>query len=374
MVRVASTLRERISRVPGVTYTDLSWRVGVPEVQIRIDRDRAAELGYSVTDIARVLRTAIEGNTDFKYREHGDEYDLRVQLAQFDRNSVSGVGNVFLGQVQGGPVYLRDVAKVEVGTGPNKIERKDRERQVVVLGNLAPGFPLGNAQRVITAAIQDVKLGGVSMNWGGQAQQMAENGKYMGAALSLAVLLVYMLMAALFESFMTPLVIMFSVPMAIVGAILALVLTHSTLSVISMIGFIMLMGLVTKNAILLLDYTNTLRRRGVPRDEALRIAGPTRLRPILMTTFSIVFGLMPLALKLGPGSEQRAPLAVAVQGGLIVSTLLTLLIIPCLYSLIDDWLQAVRRMPARVRRILSRGSRPAVAIPEERTPVAGPGR
>src|SRR5262249_55417377 len=139
IVRVASTLRQTIAAVPGVTDTDLSWRVGVPEVQVHVDRDRAAELGYSVTDIARAMRTAIEGNTDFKYRESGDEYDLRVQLAQFDRNSVSQVGSIFIGKLDGGPVYLRDVAKAEVGTGPNKIERKDRERQVVVLANLRPG-------------------------------------------------------------------------------------------------------------------------------------------------------------------------------------------------------------------------------------------
>jgi hydrophobic/amphiphilic exporter-1 (mainly G- bacteria), HAE1 family len=366
IVRVANTLRAKVAEVPGVSDTDLSWRVGVPEVQLHIDRDRAAELGYSVTDIARVMRTAIEGNTDFKYREGGDEYDLRVQLERFDRNSVAQVGKIFLGQVNGGPVYLRDVARIEIAAGPNKIERKDRERQVVVLGNLRPGFPLGNAQRVISAAIQNVPLGSVSLNWGGQAQSMKEEGGYMAAAISLAILLVYMLQAALFESFLTPLVIMFSVPMAIVGAILALVLTHSTLSIISLIGFIMLMGLVTKNAILLLDYTITLRRRGMGRDEALQTAGPTRLRPIIMTTLSIVFGLLPLSLKLGPGSEQRAPLAIAVQGGLIVSTMLTLLVIPCLYSLTDDWAQAWRRLGRRTRGLFGR---PAKPTPADRAPV-----
>jgi HAE1 family hydrophobic/amphiphilic exporter-1 len=173
---------------------------------------------------------------------------------------------------------------------------------------------------------------------------MRTEGAYLFAAMGLGVILVYMLMAALFESFFTPLVIMFSVPMAIVGGVLAMVITKSVLSIMSMIGFIMLIGLVTKNAILLLDYTNTLRKRGAARDDAIREAGPTRLRPILMTTLSIVFGLLPLSLKLGPGSEQRAPLAIAVQGGLILSTLLTLLVIPCLYSLMDDWLGSLQRL------------------------------
>ncbi len=344
LVQVATEMRDRVGQVRGVTEPDLSWRVGVPEVQIRIDREKAADLGYSVSDVARLMRNSIEGDTTFKYRESGDEYDIRMQLARFDRNQVSDVANVYLGQVARGPVYLRDVAQISMGTGPNKIERKERERQVIVLANLEPGYPLGNAQGAINAAIKDVSLGSVKMNWGGQAELMRTEGAYLFAAMGLGVILVYMLMAALFESFFTPLVIMFSVPMAIVGGVLAMVITKSVLSIMSMIGFIMLIGLVTKNAILLLDYTNTLRKRGAARDDAIREAGPTRLRPILMTTLSIVFGLLPLSLKLGPGSEQRAPLAIAVQGGLILSTLLTLLVIPCLYSLMDDWLGALQRL------------------------------
>ncbi len=336
MEKVARTLQGRLAKIEGVFGTDISYRSGKPEVQVRIDRVKASSMGVDVQTVALALRSSIEGNIDSKYREKGDEYDIRVQLANFDRKSVQQVGDVIVADVKGSVVRVGDVADISFGSGPTKIDRKNGQREVIVTGNLKPGFALGNMQITINEAIKDIPLGDVEMHWGGEAERMSEEGKYLGAALFLSIVLVYMLMASLFNSLLYPLIILLSLPMALVGAIMALVIRQETLSIISMIGFIMLVGLVMKNAILLIDYTNILRERGRERDDALLEAGPTRLRPILMTTIAMIFGMMPIALRIGRASEQRAPLGVAVIGGLILSTLLTLVMIPVIYTLVDD--------------------------------------
>jgi len=344
LLRVAEAITHRLEGIPGILNPDLSWRIGKPEVQVRLDRVKAAELGFSVAQVAQVLRDAIEGNTSSKFRESGDEYDLRVRLQEMDRQSLTDVGRIVLGSVDGEPIYLADVATLSRGSGPTKIDRKNRMRQVSVVANLKAGYPLGNMQRVINREIADVDLGHVLLHWGGQAEMMRESGGHLGSALLLSIILVYMLMAALFENFLHPLTIMLSLPMALVGAIIALVLAGQTLSIVAMIGVIMLVGLVTKNAILLIDYTNTLRARGLARNEAILEAGPTRLRPILMTTLAMVFGLLPIAMKLGRGAEARSPMGVTVIGGLVLSTLLTLVMIPVVYTLFDDLTNWLRRL------------------------------
>ncbi|MHB1458682.1 MAG: efflux RND transporter permease subunit, partial [Armatimonadota bacterium] len=234
-------------------------------------------------------------------------------------------------------------------TGPTKIDRKNRQRKVSVTTDFLPGYKLTTMQKLVAEKIAAVDLGGVTLNYGGEFQEMVESFIKLFGALILAMLLVYMLMAALFESLLNPLIIMLSVPMALVGAILAIIVTGESLNIISMIGIIMLIGLVTKNAILLVDYTNTLRRRGMERNPAILEAGPTRLRPILMTTFAMIFGMLPTALKLGRGSEMRAPMAIAVIGGLIISTLLTLVVIPVMYTLMDDFVNWVYKLKMRWR-------------------------
>lgn len=340
---VSQRVKQVVASTEGVLNPDVSWKVGKPEVTATVDRVRAAELGFTVAEIASALRTSVEGSTDTHYRENGKEFDIRVRLNEFDRYNVSDVRRVVIGSVNGMPIFLEDVAKIAPDTGPTKIERKNRQRKVSVTAGLLPGYALGNVQQVLTKKLESVPLGNVQLFWGGQSEMMKESFGYMFGALVLAILLVYMLMAALFESLFNPFIIMFSLPMALIGAILALVLTGETMSIVAMIGFIMLMGLVTKNAILLVDYTNTLRHKGLERNKAILEAGPTRLRPILMTTFAMIFGMLPTALKLGRGSETRAPMAIAVIGGLIVSTLLTLVVIPTLYTLLDDFLAWVHR-------------------------------
>lgn len=351
MRRLANQLKQRIATVPGIVDPDISLRPGKPEAQIEIDRPRAASLGFDVASAGAAVRNAIEGNDEAKYREGGEQFPIRVRFREQDRTQIDELADIPLGSrfVNGAyrPIRVGDVARIEVGQGPTRIDREDRVRKVTVSAYLAPGVAAGNVQAAINAQVREVPLGDIRLKAGGEAELMQREGGYLGGALILAIILVYLLMAVLFNNLLHPLTIQLSLPMALIGAILALVLTGQTLSIISMIGFIMLVGLVQKNAILLVDYTNTLRARGMSRTEAIKEAGPTRLRPILMTTFAMVFGMLPVALAIGRASEQRSGLATAVIGGLILSTLLTLVMIPVVYTLFDDLLVWVRRPFAR---------------------------
>jgi len=334
ILRVADEVKQRVAQVPGTLNADITWRVGKPEVQAEIDRYRAADRGVTTFQIARAVRTSLEGDTTSKYREGSDQYDIRVRLREVDRSSVDDVSDLMVAHYSG-PVYLADVADVSLASGPTKIDRKNRQRMVAVQADLEQGYSIGNVVGDIRAAIADVPRGNVSVYFGGESEIMREGFADTLTALGLSVVLIYILQAALFEGYLSPFIIMFSLPMALVGAILAIIITGKTLSIITMIGIIMLMGLVGKNAILLVDYTNTLRSRGKAMREAILEAGPTRLRPILMTSFSLVFGLLPVAVATAHGGEVRSPLAVAVIGGMLLSTLLSLLVIPVLYTVFD---------------------------------------
>ncbi|MGQ9488108.1 MAG: efflux RND transporter permease subunit [Armatimonadota bacterium] len=363
LVRTAERVMAVVSPIEGIVDPDISWKLGKPELQVRVDYDKAASVNMTVAQVASALRTYIEGNTDTKYRDGGKEYNIRVQLTKAQRDDINTVSNLVIGYFNGHPVRLGDVATVEMTTGPTKIDRKNRQRLVTFTAFLKPGYAPGNMQLVIDEALAKANLPppGVQMKWAGEIQFQREEGSYLGQALLLAIVLVYMLMAALFESLLMPLTIMLSLPQAMIGALLGLIITGNSLNIVSMIGVIMLMGLVTKNAILLVDYTNTLRGRGLPRLQALLEAGPTRLRPILMTTFAMVFGMLPVALAIGRGSEFRAPLGIAVIGGLLLSTLLTLVVIPCVYTVFDDmgnWI---------ARTVFRRG-----VYPKERVPIREP--
>jgi HAE1 family hydrophobic/amphiphilic exporter-1 len=354
MDRIGQQIRARLATIPGIQFPDTSLRPGKPEAQVIVDREKAAEMGLDVTAIGQAVRNAIAGNEDTKFRERGEEFDIRVQFAAADRNRVEDLGSLIVGSKKVDnrtyPIRLEDVAEIRRGEGPSKIDRQDRLRKVAVTAYLAPGVPAGNIQREIQAKIADIPLGNVQLSAGGDAQRQREEFPHMFASFALSIIFVYLLMAVLFNNLLHPLTIQLSVPMAITGAIAGLVIANKTMSIISMIGFIMLIGLVQKNAILLIDYTNTLRGRGLRRNDAIREAGPTRLRPILMTTFAMIFGMLPIALGVGRANEQRAPLATAVIGGLILSTLLTLVVIPVVYTLFDD-------LSAWIARRASRGGR-----------------
>lgn len=351
VLETADRLAAEIEKVPGTVDVDISFKPSRPERRITVDRIRAADMGLSVVQIASSARTAINGDDSAKFREGGTEYPIRVRYASSERSTPSDVEKMIVANKDGSPIYLKDVATVAYDFAPTKIDRKNRQRVVYVTANVAQGFELGNVSQSIERATSDFYLPpGTSITTGGMEKMMYESFGYMISALVLAVLLVYMLMGALFESFLTPFVIMFSLPQAMVGALLALLVTGKSLSIVAMIGIIMLMGLVTKNAILLVDYTNTLRSRGKSRNEAVLEAGPTRLRPILMTTLAMIGGMLPTAIALSQGAEMRSPMAIAVIGGLILSTMLTLIVIPVTYTIIDDlWHALARRAGFKAR-------------------------
>jgi HAE1 family hydrophobic/amphiphilic exporter-1 len=334
-----------MSKVPGAVDVDISFKPSRPERRIIVDRLRAAQLDMTVAQVATAARTAIDGDDTVKFRDSGTEYPIRVHYAMSDRSKPSDVESLIIGTKDGAPVYLNDVAQIKYDNAPTKIDRKNRQRVVYVTANLAQGAQMGNVDQAIGAGLKKTPIvPGTTVGTGGSTQMMNESFGYMGSALLLAVLLVYMLMGALFESFLTPFVIMFSLPQAMVGGLLALLITGKPMSIVGMIGIIMLMGLVTKNAILLIDYTNTLMSRGKNRHDALLEAGPTRLRPILMTTFAMIGGMLPTALALSEGSETRSPMAITVIGGLILSTMLTLIVIPVTFTIVDDMWHWIRRL------------------------------
>ncbi len=352
--RLASQILAIFRQTDGVINADVSSRIGRPEQRIEIDRTRCAAYGLTVAQVALALRTSLEGDTNTVYREAGNEYKIRVHFAEPYRRSTATLPTIVVGQIAGAggvmePVRLGEVARVSLASGPTSIDRMDRQKLVSVTANVKPGFAPGNLSLDINKKIAEKKLdlSNVTLKWGGENRIQQEESVYMFSALALSVVLVYMLMAALFNNLLYPLVIMLSLPQAMIGALLGLMVAGHALTIVAMIGIIMLVGLVTKNAILLVDYTNTLRARGKTRTEAILEAGPTRLRPILMTTIAMIFGMLPTALGLGRGAEFRAPLATPVIGGLILSTLLTLVVIPCVYTYLDDVVELWARLRYR---------------------------
>lgn len=345
LIKISEKIRERLAQLPEVRDLKISWRPGRPEMQIKVDREKAADMGFTTFEVGFIARTAFEGNTDFKFRENGEEYPIRIRIAPKDRQSPDDVASLFVGPgMNDTPVMLGELAKVEWGEAPVTLERKDRQNMIVVSANLAPWASLGNVQGEIQKVLKGMDTAGAKVNFGGMFEVMEENMEQLGNALQLSIILLFMLMAALFNSPALPLSIMLTVPQALVGAFLLLMLTGKEWNIVSVIGIIMVLGLVVNAAIILVDYTQILRERGMERLEAVVLAGRTRLRPVLMTVLTTVFAAMPTALEWGRGTELRSPMAIAVIGGLSISTLLTLLVVPVAYTVVDDAVQAVRRL------------------------------
>ena len=339
----AEALLEAMRKAGGYVDLDTSFRGGKPEVQISIDRNRAADLGVPVALLASTIRTYFAGEKASELLTPDGRWDVRVRLDAEHRADPSAILGLTVRSTSTGQlVPLSQLVTVSEGTGPGKITRMDRQRQIMVLANLQ-GKSQGDAVAEIDALAAKIIPPELDSGWTGQTKVMGESFGYMAQALVLAIILVYLILAAQFESFIHPLTIMFSLPFAVTGAFGGLLAANMTLNIFTFIGFIMLMGLVTKNAILLVDYTNTLREQGMSRREALLAAGPVRLRPILMTTAAMIFGMIPVAISQEMGAEQRAPMAVAVIGGLISSTVLTLVVVPVVYDLFDRFGGLFRR-------------------------------
>jgi hydrophobic/amphiphilic exporter-1 (mainly G- bacteria), HAE1 family len=337
---IGDQLMKEMRKVRGIVDVDTTYRAGKPELSIQVDRERAAAMGVPVASIAMTIRSLMGGDKATAMRDAGVLHDVRVRLQAEDRVRPEDLERLQVRSSMGALVDLKNLIKVKKGSGPTQIDRQARQRQVTITANLQDK-PLGEAMTDIRKIAARVVPAGYSSDFSGMGEVMGESFADMAFALLLAIIIVYMILASQFESFLHPFTIMLSLPLSLVGAIGALLIARSSLSIFGMIGIIMLMGLVTKNAILLVDYTNTLRRRGLGRNEAILQAGPVRLRPILMTTAAMVFGMLPVALGLGEGSELRAPMAICVIGGLITSTLLTLLVVPVVYTLLDALAQKI---------------------------------
>ncbi|MDK2784650.1 MAG: hydrophobic/amphiphilic exporter (mainly bacteria), family [Bacillota bacterium] len=333
---LADKAKALVAKVPGTREIRTSFSEGRPEVQVRLNRAKAASLGLSAAQVAQAVSTAVQGEVATEYRVGGKEKDIRVRLVEESANSLSDLKSLLISTPTGLTVPLADVADIVIARGPVTINREDQARVVTVSSDVF-GRPLGAVSRDIERQLAGLKLPpGYTITFGGQNKEMSEAFSGLSLALGLAVILVYMVMAAQFESLLHPFTIMFSMPLALVGVVLALLITRRPISVPAFIGIIVLAGIVVNNAIVLVDYINTLRARGLGMREAILTAGPIRLRPILMTTLTTVLGLIPLALGLGEGGEMQAPLAITVIGGLSMSTLLTLVVVPLVYTLFED--------------------------------------
>jgi HAE1 family hydrophobic/amphiphilic exporter-1 len=339
--RYAAQLKEEVYKIPGIVDLEVTLEQDIPEFRLTVDREKAMDAGVMTADIVRTVGALVGGQAVTTYEdEDGDAVDVRVRLPQDLRENPAQVERLKLAVQRPGAlpalVPLNNLVSYGMSTTPSEINRQDLTRQVVMTANL-DGLPLGTAVKKVESAAQRFTMApGYRVVFSGESEDMVESFTYMAEALILAVIFVYLILAAQFESFIDPLAIMFSLPLSIVGMAGMLLLTRGTINIMSLIGLIMLMGLVTKNAILLVDFTKVLRARGMDRRTALITAGRTRLRPILMTTLAMMFGMLPLALALGQGAEMRAPMARAVIGGLITSTLLTLLVVPVVYTVLDD--------------------------------------
>jgi len=318
-------------------YADVKSTVeeGFPEIQIRFDQDRAGALGLTTRQIADVVVKKVRGDVATRYSFRDRKIDVLVRARETDRASVESIRRLIVNPNSSRPVTLDSVADVVATTGPSEIHRADQVRVAIVSANLRD-IDLGTAVREVEDMVSKQPIGaGVSMHIGGQGEELAESVNALLFAFGLAVFLVYLVMASQFESLLHPFVILFTIPLALVGAVLALLLTNSPVSVVVFIGLILLVGLVVKNAIILVDKVNQLREAGVPKRQALVEGARSRLRPIIMTTTCTLFGFLPLAVAMGEGAEVRSPMAITVIGGLLVSTLLTLVVIPVVYDLLD---------------------------------------
>lgn len=334
---------QKLVDIPGATEVKLSVEAGNPEVRVEVDREKMATLGLSLQTVGATMQTAFSGNTDGKYRSGEYEYDINIRLNQFDRQSISDVSKIMFVNNRNEVVRLNQFARIAEGSGPSMLERRDKSASVTVQAQTV-GKPSGTIaaewQESLAGAAMPV---GVNTLWGGDMENQSEGFGTLGIALLAAIILVYLILVALYNSFAYPFVVLFSIPLSIIGALLALALTNSSLNIFTILGLIMLIGLVAKNAIILVDFTNQRKAEGESTWNALIQANHARLRPILMTTIAMVFGMLPIALASGAGAEWKNGLAWVIIGGLISSLFLTLIVVPVMYAIVDKILVKLNR-------------------------------
>jgi hydrophobic/amphiphilic exporter-1 (mainly G- bacteria), HAE1 family len=332
----ASKIVKRVvEQTAGTDYVEFSTKNPQTEIEIKLDRDKVNMVGLSVTEVGVALQSAFRGNDQMKYSDKGEEYAINIISEKADRKDRESVKNISIRNSKGATILLQDIATIDEKLGQSVLQRSDRLNSIKISG-FTSGRPAGTIIADIQKAMAKEKLPeNVIVDYQGQAQQQKEAFGSLGTAMMIGFLLVYLIMVALYESAVYPLVVMFSIPVAIIGALLALALTMESLTIFAIVGLIMLMGLVAKNGILLVDFTNHLKEKGYGLKEALIEAGKERLRPILMTTVAMIFGMLPIALSTGAGAEVKNGMAWVIVGGLSSSLLLTLILVPTMYYLID---------------------------------------
>lgn len=360
--RKAAEVELALAALPELADVASTLRAGAPEVEIVYDRERLALYELSLGPVAESVRDLVRGAEATRFNLKDRRIPIVVQLAEADRRTIEDVRNMIVNPGGDRPITLAAIADVRLGEGPSEVRRVDGRRVALVRANLAPGVPLGAAVERLRATLEDDVEWPADMTWfvSGQDEEWQRSSGSLYLALALSIFLVYVIMAAQFESLVHPFVILFTIPLAFFGSIVALAATGMSLSIVVFLGMILLAGIVVNNAIVLVDYVNVLRGRGMNRREALLTAGSVRLRPILMTTLTTVLGLLPMALGLGDGAELRTPMAITVIAGLSASTLLTLLVIPVVYDRLDAVLSAAGRREAAAMKQRSAAS---VAVP-----------
>ncbi|MBN2416411.1 efflux RND transporter permease subunit [bacterium] len=332
---IAKQIMEKVKKVENVTEVEMSIKESSPELRVQLDRMRIADLGLSTAQIGQVISSNILGSVATRFREGGDEYDVRVQLKDKARENFEDIGDILLMTPLGRQVPLRSIAEITYDKAPPEIAREDQERLVTVSISVT-GQDLRTPTNRVRRILADMSIpNDFRLEIGGTAEDMMESFMYLGIAFLVAMILTYMVMASQFESLIDPFIILFTVPLSVIGVALGLFLTGTTLSVMAMIGIIMLVGIIVNNGIVLVDYINQLRERGMEMYEAIVLAGDARMRPVLMTALTTILAMVPLALGLGESGENWAPMARSVIGGLLVGTILTLLIVPVVYSSVE---------------------------------------
>jgi HAE1 family hydrophobic/amphiphilic exporter-1 len=337
LAKYSSQVLTMMREVPGVVDQDTTLNIGNPEVHVQIDRAKAADLGVRVEDVAGALRTLVAGEEVSKYKDGEEQYAVRLRLPAADRDRPEKIQNLWIPSSRLGQVQLSNFASLQKDLGPAQIERMGRERQVTLVANVETGVGIGDAVEAIDKKVATLDWKpGYRTEWTGRAKTLAELRNSFLTAFLLSAIFMYMVLAAQFESFLHPITIMLSLPLSVPFALFSLWIMDAKLDLFSGLGILLLFGIVKKNSILQIDYTNTLRERGIERHQAIIQANHARLRPILMTTLAIVAGMIPIVLSQGPGSGSRAPIGIVVMGGQLLCLLLTLLFTPVAYSLFDD--------------------------------------
>jgi HAE1 family hydrophobic/amphiphilic exporter-1 len=329
---LANQLSDNLKKIKGATDVTVSREKSKPELRVTLDREKMSQNGLNTATVSAIVRNRVLGLTASQFRESGNEFDIVVKFNEDYRNSITDIENIGIPTAKG-LVRLGEVGKVEEFWSPPNVDHKRRERMVTV-STTPYKVSLSKMAKLVQAEVDKLEIpAGVMIDVGGAYEDLMESFTDLALLLVLSLILVYLVMASQFESLKMPLIIMASIPFAFTGVILALVITNTTLSIIAAVGAIMLVGIVVKNAIVLIDFTNLMRDRGYELDEAIKRAGRSRLRPVLMTTATTILGMLPLALSHGEGSEIWRPMGISVIGGLTFSTVITMVIVPVIYRI-----------------------------------------